>query len=70
MSFYVKRVSTSTARIGWIGPIRSRAQAQRECDAWNDATSSDGSGWISTIHESSSEIRAEVRAWDKAKVYA
>lgn len=46
-------------RVAWTGPIRSRAQADREVTAWTD------SGWTAARHESTPEVRAQVRAWSK-----
>jgi hypothetical protein len=59
-SFYVERVAP-TGRIGWTGPIRSERQARREADAWR------GSGWSAVVRPTSPEVRAKVRAWEKAK---
>lgn len=58
-SFYVKR-EHDDGRTGWVGPIRSFSQALRESRAWNDA------GWSTRVDDSTPEIRAEVRAWQKA----
>jgi hypothetical protein len=71
VSFYVKR--SRPARLddspvglidgrknGWTGPIRSASQAQREAGAWRDG------GWDATVVETTPDIRAEVRAWQKA----
>jgi hypothetical protein len=65
MSYYVRRVAPADSdaarrghHVGWVGPIRSRLQAGREHDAWIEA------GWIASVHDSTPEIRAEVRAWE------
>jgi hypothetical protein len=60
MSFYVKR-STLDGKFGWTGPIRSRARADREAAAWVDC------GRKAEVVPSTPEVRAEVRAWVKAK---
>lgn len=60
MSAYVKRTNPQ-GRVGWTGPIRSDRQAQREADAWLDA------GWEAEVHPSTPAVKAEVRAWEKAK---
>jgi len=59
MSFYVKRTSEN-GREGWVGPIRSGIQAGREVKAWQEA------GWHAVAVESSPEVKAEVRAWQRA----
>ncbi len=66
MSFYVKRGRTEDSYVtgpfwytGWTGPIRSERQAHREAAAWRDA------GWIADIVQSTPEIRAEVRVWER-----
>lgn len=61
MSAYVKRTNPETDRVGWTGPIRNDKQAEREATAWRDA------GWAAEVHPSTPEIRAQVRAWEKAK---
>lgn len=60
MSFYVMR-KHEDGRLGWVGPIRSYPQALRESRAWNDA------GWDTRVDDSTPEVRAAVRAWQKAK---
>ncbi len=55
MSYYVKR--SRDGHDGWVGPIRSYRQARREFAAWRQ------SGWDAIIHDSTPEIRAEVRVW-------
>jgi hypothetical protein len=60
MSFYVKR----EARCGctaWVGPIRSEQQAHRERAAWEAA------GRRAEVLPSTPEVRAAVRAWERAK---
>lgn len=47
--------------VGWVGPIRSARQAERERKAWAEAA------WVATVHPTSPAVRAEVRAWEKAK---
>lgn len=61
MSFYVKRTRESDGRVGWVGPIRSYNQALRERRAWVETGDFDA-----IIHDSTPEIRAEVRAWQRA----
>jgi hypothetical protein len=46
-------------RVAWTGPIRSRARADREVTAWTET------GWAANRHESTPEVRAQVRAWEK-----
>jgi hypothetical protein len=60
MSYYVKRVNTD-GRGGWTGPIRSERQARKEQSAWESV------GWVAWVEESTPAIRAEVRAWQKAR---
>jgi hypothetical protein len=51
-------------RVGWVGPIRSAAQADREVAAWTSA------GWTAAKYPTSPAIRAEVAAWQRqAKGY-
>ena len=57
-SFYVKR--ERGGREGWVGPIRSARQAQREVDAWESA------GWSAEARPSSVEVKAQVRSWQAA----
>lgn len=58
MSYYVHRINEN-GRQGWTGPIRSEKQANKEAEAWKDA------GQEATVYESSPEVKARVRAWDK-----
>lgn len=68
MSFYVKRERTNpdtgSWQSSWTGPIPSFRQVEREAECWRDA------GWQATVVPSSPEVRAQVRAWDKAKKVA
>jgi len=62
MSFYVRRMKAERfepTRLEWVGPIRSDKQAQKERDAWREC------GWDATVFESSPDVRATVRAWQK-----
>lgn len=61
MSYYVKRQDRETERVGWTGPIRATKQAYKEADAWVHA------GWKAWVQESTPEVRAEVRAWTRAR---
>jgi protein gp37 len=66
MTYYVKRYRHSTERTAWVGPIRSERQAEREAQAWRDARDSfDRADWTAEVHESTPEIRREVRAWQR-----
>jgi hypothetical protein len=58
MSSYVKRVR-GDGKLGYTGPIRSDRQAAKECAAWVEA------GWSAEVIESTREVRAEVRVWQK-----
>jgi hypothetical protein len=60
MSFYVKR-EHSDGRVGWVGPIRSFRQARREFAAWRE------SGWDAVIHDSTPDVRAAVRSWQRER---
>lgn len=68
MSWYVHREGTREDLLtgepvptaGWVGPIRSRAQAEKEKEAWESA------GHTATVEESTAEVVAKVRAWEKA----
>ena len=61
MSFYVKRTSKQNAAgIGYTGPIRSFAQAQKEADAWTET------GEVCEVLASTAAVKAAVRAWEKA----
>lgn len=85
MSFYVKRTQHGDApnkpdgSIGYTGPIRSRAQAEKEREAWEGVTrgisrvgnalvpsGSYGQTWTAEVLESTPAVRADVRAWTKA----
>jgi hypothetical protein len=61
VSFYVRR-TRADGEVGWTGPIRSERQAERERDAWRDC------GREAEVVPSTPEVRAEVRAWERAKV--
>lgn len=61
MSYWVRRTNADTGRDSWTGPIRSAAQVEREAAAWRSA------GWAAEVLRSSPEVRAAVRAWEKAK---
>jgi hypothetical protein len=71
MSYYVRRIQHGDGpnkldgAIGWTGPIRSRAQAEREKAAWEMHPGSYGQTWTAEVIESSREIRAEVRRWSR-----
>jgi hypothetical protein len=60
MSFYVKRTRIADGHVGWTGPIRSFNQARREFAAWRNC------GWDAVIHDSTPELRREVRDWQRA----
>jgi len=45
---------------GWVGPVRSLAQARREVAAWLAA------GWQSDHWPATAERKAEVDAWQRA----
>ena len=74
MSFYVKRVKIGKGLhrpdgyVGWTGPIRTQAQAEREAEAWNTAEGSLGDRWQAGVVESTPEVKAAVRAWSRAAV--
>ena len=59
MTYYVKRATSYG--FGWTGPIRSANQAEREAKAWR------AYGTTAEVLQSTPEVRAEVRAWEKAK---
>jgi hypothetical protein len=59
-SFYVHRVRQQDQRQGWTGPIRSRALADREAEAWRQV------GWDATVHPSTPDTKRKVRAWERA----
>ena len=61
MGYWVKR--SKEHRTSWTGPIRSALQVEREAEAWRSC------GWMAETLLSTPEVRAEVRAWDKAKKY-
>lgn len=68
MTFYVQRIKledpdsrTPFGKIGFVGPFYAETNAQREADAWN------GSGtWFAAILDSSPQLKAEIRAWERA----
>lgn len=68
-SFYVARTrlhddpseGRKAGEVGWVGPIRSEAQAKKEAAAW-DSTGN----FTAVVHPSTPEIRSAVRAWMKA----
>ena len=70
VSYYVKRQQRTdderdwlmSSRDGYVGPIRSAKQAGKEAAAWVSA------GWQAWVLESSPEVRAEVRAWERSRV--
>lgn len=57
MSFYVHRAKED--RTGWIGPIRSKTQAIKEAQAWQD------SGWDAVVFVSDPSIKRAVAMWQK-----
>jgi len=59
--FFVKRTNPDDWSTGWIGPIKGHQRAQIARDAWAD------SGWITSIHEMTSELYKVVLAWKRAK---
>lgn len=59
-SYYVKR-STADGNTGWTGPIRSEVQAGKEAVAWASV------GRTTEVLPSTPEVKAEIRAWIKAK---
>lgn len=77
-SFYVRRHHPETGSEGWIGPIQSENQAHKEKAAWESstkynpdsgATPDSGGGytpWTAEVHPSTPEIKARVKAWQKA----
>jgi hypothetical protein len=65
MSFYVKR--EHGGRISWTGPIRSARQAEREAEAWRNATDGLPTGWTTTVEPSTPEVRKQVRDWERDK---
>jgi hypothetical protein len=67
MSFYVKKTHTATGRIGWTGPIRSARQAERERAAWTAYSYRSPAAFTAEVLESTPEVRAVVRAWQKAR---
>jgi len=60
MSFYVRRVHTD-GRGGWVGPIRSERQAEKEKAAWESC------GWVAWVEPSTPEIKATARAWQRER---
>jgi len=61
MSTYVRRTHPLTGRTSFTGPIRSRAQAEREASAWSEA------GWRVMVEGSSTLLRTEIRRWERAR---
>jgi hypothetical protein len=59
VSYYVKRATDYGH--GWTGPIPSRRQAERERAAWEKA------GRSAEVLESTPEVRAEVRRWERER---
>ncbi len=59
-SYYVKR-TREDGYVGWTGPIRSEARAKREAALWREGH------WGAEVVASSTESKAAVRAWEKAK---
>lgn len=57
-SSYVHR--SLDGRDGWVGPLRSPAQAEREAAAWRSA------GWEAAVHPSTPDVRRAVREWEAA----
>lgn len=70
-SWYVKRERGT--RVGWVGPIRSEAQADREVAAWTNPDPhrwGEAGPWTAAKYPTSPQVRAEVRAWERqAKGY-
>jgi hypothetical protein len=69
MSYYVKRTRIADGRIGWTGPIRSARQAEKERAAWMHEPPYERTypaSFTAEIIESTPEVRAEVRAWQKS----
>lgn len=58
MSSYVKR--ERDGRIGYVGPIRSPRQAEKERAAWESC------GWQAEVLDSTPETRRLVREWVKS----
>jgi hypothetical protein len=58
-SYYVRRESVD-GRVGYVGSIRSRAQAHREAEAWRSC------GQTAVVLPNTPQVRAQVRAWQKA----
>jgi hypothetical protein len=67
-NYYVRR-TRSDGYEAWTGPIRSSLQAQKEAAAWRSAETH-GYTWTAKVEPSTPEIRAKVRKWERAKVYA
>jgi hypothetical protein len=63
MSYFVNRARGTMAegnlREGWVGPIRSRTQADREADAWR------ADGWRAYVVEATPGLRKKVNAWQR-----
>jgi hypothetical protein len=71
MSFYVKRTRLADSRVGWTGPIRSAKQAELERAAWTcepPYTTNYPASFAAEVLEATPDVRAVVRAWNKAKV--
>lgn len=60
MSYIVVRTKP-TGYAAYTGPMRTKSHADRERNAWRDA------GWGADTVEYTAEIKAAVRAWEKAK---
>ncbi len=60
LSYYVHR-SHDDGRVGWVGPIRSSDQADREVAAWEEV------GWHASKTQVTPETRAQVKAWEMSR---
>lgn len=58
--YFVRRTHPETGRVGFTGPLPA-SRVDREAQAWKDA------GWAAEVAEATPEVRAEVRAWERAK---
>jgi hypothetical protein len=58
VSYYVERERSGA--VGWVGPIRSGRQADREATAWQDV------GWHAVAVPTSPEVRTAVLEWVKS----
>lgn len=47
-------------KVGWVGPLPSRSNAEREAAAWISA------GWSAEVKVGTPAVRAEVRTWQRA----